>query len=259
MCLILISFKQHAGWPLLLAANRDEFFERPTQAAKFWDDNPSILAGRDLKLGGTWLGMDKSGRIAAVTNYHEPSESRTGLKSRGFLVSNYLIGNKSPEDYLHTISGEIAQYDGFNLFVGDMDSLHFYSSYTAQPVLLEPGIHGISNGNLDYPWPKVTKGKDDIRKILDSDLYAEPESYFKLLADRDIPDDSRPLGNGEEIVPERSLAPVFVQGEHYGTRSSSVILCQADGRILFSERSFDRNGDATGTAEYTIIPELNSG
>ena len=201
------------------------------------------------------MAVDRRGRMAAVTNYREPSEQKQNLRSRGFLVTVYLLGDDSAQDYLHHLSNHVDEYDGFNIFAGDVSALYFYSSYLRQPVQMQAGVHGISNGDLDYPWPKVNKGKDALTQIIGDDETIEPESLFTVLLDREAPDDKLLPDTGVGIKLERMLAPVFVSGGDYGTRSSTVLLMDNSRRIYFSERNFDAEGKQQETVEYEF--EIN--
>lgn len=253
MCLLLLSFNEHPVYPIILAANRDEFFERPTEAAAFWHDYPSILAGRDLRQGGSWMGINKDGRIAAVTNYREPSLNKADVISRGALVSDYLKGNESAEDYIQKVMKRSHAYDEFNLLVGDKQSLLFFSSVEDDYQTLKPGLYGISNGELDCPWPKVEKGKAALNNIIQASEKPEPEKLFELLADKTIAADSELPSTGVSIEWERRLSPVFVHFDGYGTRSSSVLLIDRQGEVFFSERSFDKEGQVIDTCSYEFI------
>jgi uncharacterized protein with NRDE domain len=253
MCLLLFSFNKHPDYPIILAANRDEFFERPTEAASFWDDYPSMLAGRDLRQGGTWMGVNKAGRIAAVTNYREPSLNKPDAISRGALVSDYLQGNESAQDYIHKVMAQSHAYDEFNLLVGDKQSLLFFCSVEDDYQRLKPGLYGISNGKLDSPWPKVEKGKAALESIIQTSEEPEPEKLFDLLADKTIAADSELPSTGVSIELERRLSPLFVHSEGYGTRSSTVLLIDRQGKVFFSERSFDKEGQVIDTCSYEFI------
>ena len=250
MCLVLIAYQSHPGYPLIIAANRDEFFQRPAHSARYWEDHPQILGGRDLRCGGTWMAVDRRGRMAAVTDYREPSEQKQNLRSRGFLVTDYLLGDDSAQDYLRELSAHINEYDGFNIFAGDVSALYFYGSYLRQPLQMQSGVHGISNGDLDYPWPKVKKGKDALLKIIDECDTIEQESLFAVLLDREVPDDKLLPDTGVGIKLERMLAPVFVSGGDYGTRSSTVLIMDSGKRVYFSERNFDAEGKQQESVEY---------
>lgn len=253
MCLLLFSFNKHSDYPVILAANRDEFFERPTEAASFWDDCPSILAGRDLRKGGSWMGVSKDGRIAAVTNYREPSQNKTSATSRGSLVSDYLKGNDSAEYYIQKVMLQRHAYDEFNLLVGDKQSLLFYCSVEEDYQALKPGLYGISNGKLDSPWPKVEKGKAALEKVTPESEKPEPEKLFELLADETIAADSELPSTGVSLEWERKLSPLFVHFDGYGTRSSTVLLIDKQGEVFFSERSFDKEGQVIDTCSYEFI------
>ena len=255
MCLILIAYQQHPDYPLIIAANRDEFFQRPTCPAEFWEDYPDILAGRDLEKGGTWLGINKSGCMAAVTNYREPSAEKSGLLSRGSLVKDYLQGDLSAKVYLNGLTDRRDHYDGFNLFAGDKEGLWFISSYMKTPRVLQPGVHGIGNGELDTPWPKVVLGTKVLSDLLEKDTELEPEALFSLLADRTIPDDIQLPDTGVGTQLERMLAPIFVSGGHYGTRSSTVLLCHVSGQINFTERCFDVAGQQGKTRSFEVVSD----
>lgn len=262
MCLVLIGYHVHPAYPLVIAANRDEFFHRPTRKAGFWEDQPTVLAGRDLEKGGTWLGIDTAGRVAAVTNYREPPQQRTnsGDLSRGFLVRDYLTGSSPVQVFLEDVARNLHRYDGFNLFAGDQRNLYFISTYMEKPVSLAPGIHGISNGALDYPWPKVLLGKSRFDGILQKQEVINEEDFFTLLADRTVPDTGPVPESGLDIDTARLIAPIFVHGEKYGTRSSTVLLCSREGKVKFTEKSFDKDGGETGTVtfEFTLEEKIRA-
>jgi uncharacterized protein with NRDE domain len=258
MCLIVIAWRAHRDYPLIIAANRDEFFRRPTEAAGWWQDAPDLLAGRDRQRGGTWLGVTKRGRIAMVTNYREPPSGPPAPQSRGALVGDYLRGEIPAAECLREIAGRRAAYDGFNLIAGDGGALWFLGRREPAPRELAPGVHGMSNGDLDAPWPKVVKGKETLAAVLDcSESTAAGEraeflrkALFSLLADRsparegDLPD----TGIGLEW--ERTLSPIFVHADGYGTRSSTVVLVDRQGIVQFHERSFDALGRPAGDSVH---------
>ena len=241
MCLILIASKSHPLYPLIIAANRDEFYHRPTAPLSFWDDNPEILAGRDLQEKGTWLGVTKKGRIAAITNYRDPTDINPDAPSRGLLVSNFLISAQAPADYLKAIENSGKNYNGFNLVIGDINQLWWYSNKKKNVLKIETGIHGISNHLLDTPWPKIKKTRSGLHDILNTSGPIDPEDIFRLLADTNHPkdDDLPDTGVGREW--ERVLSSVFVSSEIYGTRSSAVILLDNFGNLTFFERTYKTN------------------
>lgn len=252
MCLILFAYQTHPGYKLVLAANRDEFYVRPTAQAGFWDDAPNVLAGRDLKAGGTWLGVTKAGRFAAVTNYRERKTGNPVSTSRGKLVSGYLAGTLPPDAYLQEVAAEGHLYRGFNLIAGDPDALGYYSNREGRMRPLEPGIYGLSNHVLDTPWPKVRTGKDRLAEILSTSDFSI-EALFGLLTDETrAGDDALPdTGVGLEI--ERMLSSRFIKSETYGTRSSTVLLIDYENRVRFIERTFAAGLPETKQAEFEYL------
>ncbi len=236
MCLILLAYDAHPLYRLILAANRDEFFSRPTAPAAFRDDSPQILAGRDLKEGGTWLGLTRTGRIAAITNYRDPRSERKDAPSRGGLVSGFLAGAMSVEEYLAFLKSEGTNFNGFNLIFGDMKQLCWFSNRGSEPQLLQPGIHGLSNRLLDTPWPKVSRGKEDLEHIVAEGKNIEPDALFAILADRTIPPDDLLPDTGVGIELERVLSPRFISAPAYGTRSSTIILITGKERSPSSKK-----------------------
>jgi uncharacterized protein with NRDE domain len=238
MCLILFLYDNHPDYRLILAANRDEFYDRPTDPISFWDDSPAVLAGRDLKGKGTWLGITKNGRIAAITNYREPALFKPDAPSRGQLVSDYLTGTKTPKEYLKHIKTIGYRYNGFNLLLGDSNGLYYYSNKGGEIKALKPGLYGLSNHLLDTPWPKVEKGKSGLKKLLTGKKQITTEDIFSLLTDRTFAPDSRLPDTGIDLNWERMLSPVFITSDIYGTRSSSLILIDRSHEASFTERSF---------------------
>ena len=160
MCLIALAWRARTDLPLVVAANRDEWRDRPAQRAHWWPDHPDILAGRDLQAGGTWMGITRGGRFAAVTNFRDPSDKRSTARSRGGLVTGFLLGTESPARFLAELSARAGEYNGFNLVLGDGDSLFYYGSREGEPRAIEPGVHGLSNHLLDEPWPKVVRARE---------------------------------------------------------------------------------------------------
>ena len=238
MCLIVFLYNKHPDYRLILAANRDEFYDRPTDPLSFWDDSPDVLAGRDLKGKGTWLGITKNNRIAAITNFREPALFNPDAPSRGLLISDYLTGTKTPEIYLKHIKTIGYRYNGFNLLLGDGNGLYYYSNKMDKIKELKPGLYGLSNHLLDTHWPKVEKGKTGLKKLLAGEKQINTEDIFSLLADRTFaPDDLLPdTGIGRKW--ERILSPLFITSDTYGTRSSSIVLIDRNHEVSFTERSF---------------------
>lgn len=236
MCLILMAWQVHPDYPLVVAANRDEFFSRRTAAADFWGDAPDVLAGRDLEAGGTWLGVTRAGRFAALTNFRDPARNKTGAPSRGELVSRFLSGRQSPLEYLAELEAVAAAHNGFNLLFGDMESLWCFSNCGEGEQAFAPGIYGLSNHLLDTPWPKVARGKSALKAA----LLALPDEapLFALLRDDSVAPDENLPRTGVSLEWERLLSAAFISSPSYGTRSATVLLRDASGRVRFIEQGF---------------------
>ena len=208
MCLILFAYKVVPGCPLVLAANRDEWFSRPAAPAAFWPDHPDILAGRDLQAGGTWLGVSTQGRFAALTNFRNPADRRIDAPTRGALVSTFLTGTVSARAFIHELGGNAAAYNGFSMLAGDASGLFCYSNRGGAPVEVQPGIHGLSNHLLDTPWPKVVKGCSGLEKLLAKEY--RPRDHLDLMDDS-VPLEERSLPQGEPTQDwERSLSSMRI-------------------------------------------------
>ncbi|MEW6334494.1 MAG: NRDE family protein [Thermodesulfobacteriota bacterium] len=249
MCLILFAWQHHPDYPLILAANRDEFYERPTAPAAFWQDARGLLAGRDLRAGGTWLGVTRGGRFAALTNYRDPAALKEVAPSRGELVSGYLHGRRTPEAYLRRLRPEAARYNGFGLLAGNPDQLHYFSNRGGSSAV-SPGIHGMSNHLLDTPWPKVERGKQALEGLLERERTPSTESLLALLADRSRPPDERLPATGVGLEWERVLSPLFIESPLYGTRSSTVLTIDRRGCVTFVERLFNGGNDPWLTSRF---------
>ncbi len=237
MCLILFAWQTHPAYRLVLAANRDEFYARPTAPAEWWPELPGVLAGRDLAGGGTWFGIDRQGRWAAVTNFRDPAARFPGPRSRGLLVRDYLAGDRTPLDFLREIASDSHRYHPFNLLAGDTTSLGYFGSRDGPPGELASGVYGLSNALLDTPWPKVAEGKSAFAGLLGAD-HLDPEHLFAILADRTCAPPERLPDTGVGRDWERQLSPRFIRTPEYGTRSSMVLLVGRDGHVRFSERTF---------------------
>jgi uncharacterized protein with NRDE domain len=238
MCLIFISIQQHPDYKLIVAANRDEFYNRSTAAAEFWKENSSILGGRDLEGHGTWLGVTRSGRISLLTNYRDPANINPKAPSRGLLVSNYLESNTNPEEYLSGIIKKSNQYNGFNLLVGSAEEMWYYSNYDHGIKKLSPGLHGLSNHLLDTPWPKVKRGKELLKPLLEKRPVV-PEDLFSFLLDEKRADDSELSDTGVGIERERALSSMFIKSPGYGSRCSTLITVDNSNNLFFAERVFN--------------------
>jgi uncharacterized protein with NRDE domain len=255
-----MALNTHPDYQLILLANRDEHYERPSASARFWDEAPSVLAGKDLQGDGTWLGITRNGRIAAVTNYRDPASVKKNAPSRGRLVSDFLLGQEGPLEYLDKLDQEAGKYNGFNLIIGYKDQLYWYSNRGDGVQSLEPGIYGLSNHLLDTPWPKVVRGKDALTRLLSGQRAPSLEELFHILADRTIPDDASLPHTGVELEWERILSPIFIKSPTYGTRSSTVLLIDMQDRLTFVEKTFDSDLDHPTSVEYKskvdrLLPE----
>ncbi len=247
MCLILFGFRAHRHFPLVLAANRDEHYSRPAAPAGFWADYPDIYAGRDLEKGGTWMGINTNGRFAAITNYREGQAGPAALRSRGELVSGFLIGNESAPDFFSKAAQSADDYNPFSMIAGDLDALSFYSNRSTGVVPVASGMHGLSNHLLDTPWPKVVTGTAVVamtRDLDDPDVISD--ALFALLAERVSTQDAQLPDTGISRQRERELSPPFISGEHYGTRTSTVLLVHASGDVFVHEKRFGPQGAPLG-------------
>ncbi|NRD77784.1 NRDE family protein [Bacillus sp. BRMEA1] len=242
MCLILFAYHVHPVYKLIVAANRDESYQRPTLPIHFWEDYPDILAGRDLEKMGTWMGVTKSGRFAALTNYRNPKESAAGKRSRGELVADALKYKGNIKDYMRDLSDSKNLYPGYNLLAGDIEALYYYSNIGEKLVTIEPGIHGLSNHLLNTNWPKVQKGKAGLSKIISENPEGQiTDQLLALLQNSDPAPDNQLPYTGVSIELERMLSPLFIKSAHYGTRSSTILL-QSEAEIQMIERVTHADG-----------------
>jgi len=248
MCLILLSYKQHSQYKLILATNRDEFYARPTLAMHWWKDKDGVLAGRDQKKKGTWMGIHKSGRFAAITNYRQMPITGNYSSSRGLLVSEFISTNISEKEYMAQLVDDAAMYDGYNLIFGDVDHLNYFSNRGAEPLELNPGIYGLSNHLLDTPWPKVVAGKERLKERSSQDEI-DIDSLFEMMmntdfgADSDLPDTGVGL-ELERILSAAFIDPIVIGSPEYGTRCSTVLLVDWDNNVTCEERSYVPEGKA---------------
>jgi len=251
MCLIVFAYKTHPAYPLVMGANRDEFFDRPTAPLAWWKDHPHVLAGRDLQAGGTWMGITDTGRFAAITNYRDPSRIKQDAPTRGALVGDFLCSDTPAQTYLEQVRQSAAAYNGFNLIVKDGSGLYYYGNFQDRIQRLCAGVYGLSNHLLDTDWPKVKKTRKGLTSLMEQDLVNE-EAIFALLADRQPAPDHLLPDTGIGLAWERLLSSVFIRSETYGTRSSSVILMEKNGQTRFSEHTFTVSG-CCGRISETVI------
>jgi uncharacterized protein with NRDE domain len=240
MCVIFFSYKQIPEYPLILLANRDEFYERPTAKADYWEDFPHILAGRDLVGHGTWLGVTKTGRFSAVTNYRNPDQKR-GTISRGNLVADFLKTETPLKEYLQNIEANSDKYTGFNLLIGEINfgknELFYYSNQENKSRKLEKGLYGLSNHLLDTPWRKVKKGKFVLAELLKNREFSK-EKFFELLSDKTLANDEDLPDTGIGYQREKLLSSIFIETPIYGTRCSTILTFDNNFEIDFEERVF---------------------
>jgi uncharacterized protein with NRDE domain len=247
MCLVVFAWKAHPQYRLILAGNRDESHQRPTQDAHWWPDDDGVLAGRDLQAGGTWLAVSRSGRFATVTNFREGQKSGPGFLSRGTLVTDFVAGAQSLKDFESSVSG--SRYAGFSLLASDGETMFYLSNRDDLDPELAPGIYGLSNASLDTPWSKVVRAKADLESLISADAVNET-GLMRILSDR------RPASVDEIAADDlpfemaRAISAPFIVAPEYGTRSSTVVLWGADDRIEFAERRFDPSGNTTGNSRF---------
>ena len=238
MCLIVFAYKAHPRYELVMAGNRDEFYARPTASLHRWEDHPRLLAGRDLEGMGTWLGITREGRFAAVTNFREGTFPPKTVLSRGNLTGAYLTGNASPREYMEKVARTAGDYAGFNLLVGDAGHLFYFSNRSSLIRELTPGVYGLSNHLLDTPWPKVTRALSSFKKVVaESDMISISHVIDILTSRENVPDEALP-NTGVDPAWERLLAPAFITSPTYGTRSSSVLRIDRKGEVVFHEQAW---------------------
>lgn len=281
MCLILFAWKSHPDYPLVVAANRDEFYDRDTQGMAWWDNHPEVLAGKDradvLGSPGTWLGFTKAGRFAALTNVRAPSEKNPDARTRGEISLQYLTGKHKPHDFIQENAKQFEQYNGFNLLMADLSDpadaqMHWVSNrlmmghnirprkvFPEQP--LSPGVYGLSNAMLDTPWPKVNHRVSAFAQTLamDSGELKNTDHYLRILADTHEARSQELPNTGVNKEWEKALSAAFIKTPSYGTRSSTILRVRKDGNFEMVERRFDANGTIghdVVTGELTATPAI---
>lgn len=246
MCLILVAWRTHVDHPLVVAANRDEYYRRATASADFWPEHPQLLAGRDLEAGGTWMGITRTGRFAALTNFRDPVSHQSNAPSRGHLVADFLNGDAAIDAYLDALPA--SDYNGFNLLLGDGQRLVAFSNVSLERHELAPGFYGLSNALFDTPWPKVGAGKTALEVALAALPNEAP--LFHLLRDDTIHPDSALPATGVPLEWERLLSAAFIRSQDYGTRCSTVVTVSAGEVVTFDEQSWQPNGVAGERRRY---------
>lgn len=252
MCLLVLAWESHPRYRLILAANRDEFHERPAAPLAWWPEDSRILAGRDLRSSGTWMGTTRSGRFGIVTNFRDLEQAPTGAPSRGELVTQFLSGAMPTPKYLDDLRDRAQRYAGFSLLVGGPRDLHYFSNRDGREARpLARGVYGLSNHHLDSPWPKLVRTRARLSDLLATDRVA-PGPLFDLLADRAPADLDETPDTGLPPEWERALSSPFVLHERYGTRCSTILLVGHDGHTTVFERRFDASGVTTGATRIAF-------
>ncbi|MBH8611743.1 NRDE family protein [Pseudomonas mohnii] len=248
MCLIVFAWRPDHAQPLIVAANRDEFYARPSLPLAQWSETPQVHAGRDLEAGGTWLGIGANGRFAALTNIRDPHRP-PGRRSRGELVARFLDGEIPIDEYLTDVVARSPEYGGFNLLVGNLHELWHFNARESEAVMLQPGIYGVSNASLDTPWPKLLRAKAALSAALDD---PRPEVLLALLSDPQTAPFAELPDTGVGLATETLLSSVFIASQSYGTRASTALIVHADGSRHLVERSFGPYGGHLGEIEIRL-------
>ncbi len=259
MCLIILALHAHPLYPLVVAANRDEALDRPTAPVAFWPDEDGLLAGRDLRSGGTWMGVTRRGRFSALTNVRDPRAHDPAAPSRGGLVVRFLAGEDEPLAYARAVAAGRLRTNGFNLLAGADGRLSWVSNTGGGPAEVTPGIHVVSNAALDTPWPKSLRTAAGLRRVLEARRAIDPEALFEILADRRTAADAELPSTGVPLEVERLLSAPFIVAPGYGTRASSLLFAARDGRAELLERRFDTSFRESGTSRFELeFPGWNS-
>jgi len=239
MCLISFAYKIHPRYSLVLLANRDEFYKRPARKAQFWTEEgfPDILAGKDLSAGGTWMGINKNGKWAALTNYRDMNKLKPNPPSRGDLVLNFLKSESTAKKYLENLKEKAPMYDGFNLLTGDNKGVFHFSNVTNKITLIKPGVYGLSNALLNTPWPKLENAKSELALHIKAENLNR-DTLFNILTDQQKADESQLPETGLTKEMEKAISSIFISTDDYGTRCSSLLFIDMEGNIDFTERSY---------------------
>ena len=239
MCLIGLAWKVHAKYKLIMVANRDELYNRPTQPAHFWKDHPNVLAGKDLQAGGTWLGVEKKGNFTVITNYKDIKNHKRNALSRGFLTLNYLVSRLNPFNYLQEIESSLKMYNGCNLLLGNKEDLYYCSNIVKCTFPIKAGIYGLSNHFLNTPWYKVKKVKKKL-KIHIQDNRLENEDLFEMMYDKTFAPNRR---SSEDTPinedPRKLLSAMFIHSLDYGTVNTTILKIDYKNRVFFEERNYN--------------------
>ena len=252
MCLIVFANNFLDDYKLIFAANRDEFYDRPSEQAEFWKDYPDLLAGKDLQAGGTWMGITKQGRFAAITNFRDLKNRRNDAPSRGNLTLDFLLNKIEPEEYYIKLKPTLKNFNEFNLLLGNVDELYYFSKKTEGIQKLEPDIHGISNAILDTPWPKVEKSKLQLQRLIEYQKI-HPWEVLNILDDTSPAKDEELPDTGVGLEVERMLSPIFIKSEKYGTRSSTIITVDKHNTVRFVEKTYFADTGRFSNRDFNFI------
>lgn len=252
MCILFIAVEQHPDYPLIVAANRDEFHRRPTAQSKFWDDYPNLLGGRDLEAGGTWMGITKNGRLAALTNVRDPLNVMDKAISRGHLVTQFLVNQDTQAEYLAKLRTSQHEYNGYNLIYGKWNDLWVYNNHADKLTKLTPGVYGLSNAELNSPWPKINQGVSKLKQHCQQATIPNTDKLFEILLDQTQAKDELLPKTGVSLQWERKLSSIFIQSQDYGTRSATLLLVNKNKHVTWLEHSFDPQGISFNKREFNF-------
>ncbi len=253
MCILFIAVNHHSDYPLIIAANRDEFHARETKPSHFWAAQPNLLAGRDMVGGGTWMGITKTGRISALTNIRAPGKEHPNPVTRGKLVSDFLTLDIKPEDYLDKLKKSRNDYNGYNLLFGSLNKLFVYNSFENNAYVLNDGVYGLSNASLNSPWPKLDMGRNTLANYCQNTQTVNQEHLFELLSNKQLAEDARLPRTGVPLMWEKRLSSIFIQSPDYGTRSSTVLLIDSKQKAYWEERTYSAEAMLVETHQYEFM------
>lgn len=252
MCILFIAIEKHPHFPLIIAANRDEFHRRPTTESHFWGNSPNLLAGKDEQAGGTWMGVTRNGRVAALTNIRDPDKQNDNAATRGRLVTEFLKQNISEREYTNILETDAADFNGYNLLYGTLSPLNLsvFNNHTLRHQSLTAGYYGLSNASLDNPWPKIRRGKQALADYCESHNQIDTRILFRLLGDHTQANDDELPETGVPFAWEKQLSSIFIRGETYGTRSSTILTVNNNNHVEWIEHSFNVTGECSHAARF---------
>jgi uncharacterized protein with NRDE domain len=259
MCILFLALQQHPKYPVIICANRDEFHQRPTQKMHQWD-KPSILAGKDLQAGGTWLGLNSKGRFSALTNFRQPKAFDAAKHTRGDLVLQALTNNSN--DMTRNLTATHEQYNGFNLVYGDLNNLHCFDSINKRHHQLTSGVHIICNGALDDLWPKMQLGQQQLTDVITEQNNSNfrplnVDKLFEIMTNdtQSLPENLPKTGISDDW--EQMLSSIFIVSEKYGTRSTVIVTCDINNNIDVHEQNYDKEGQKINQQRFKLTEQFN--